>query len=70
MNKESKSSNGLKSSLSTYDFRSFTKDQIVEKYEQMLATREKQLQDLSMMIGSYNEKVSDVFFPKFSIVIE
>ena len=63
INKENKDCFEQMSSLSQYDFSSFSKDQIIDKYEKVLASREKQLQDLSMMIGSYNEKVSDVNFP-------
>jgi hypothetical protein len=61
INKEIKDNHEPKSSLSTFNFSSFTKDQIIDKYEKVLASREKQLQDLSMMIGSYNEKLTDVF---------
>lgn len=47
-----------RSSLSKMNFTGMSKDQIIEKYERVLASREKQLQDLSMMIGDYNEKIS------------
>ena len=50
----------LHSSLYKLHSTGISKDALLEKYEVVLASREKQLQDLSLMIGDYNEKLSDV----------
>ena len=50
----------MRSSLSTYDTSKLSTDEIKKKYDQVLASRENQIKDLSVMIGAYNEKVSDV----------
>jgi hypothetical protein len=44
--------NELKSSLKNYDFKGWTSDKIIEKYEQILSVREKQIEDLSLEFGN------------------
>jgi phage-related minor tail protein len=44
--------NELKSSLKNYDFKGWTSDKIIEKYEQILSIREKQIEDLSLEFGN------------------
>ena len=52
--------NDKKSSLQNIDFSEFTKEKIIEKYEEILIQREKQLLELSYELGILNEKVSKV----------
>lgn len=46
------------SSLKHFDFKGWTADQILEKYESVLASREKQITDLSLEIGALNDKIN------------
>lgn len=59
-NNQTNSNEQMRSSLSTYDTSKLSTDEIKKKYDQVLASRENQIKDLSVMIGAYNEKVSDV----------
>lgn len=52
--------NDIKSSLQNIDFSEFTKEKVIEKYEEILIQREKQLLELSYELGILNEKVSKV----------
>lgn len=45
------------SSLKNFPFKGWTADQILEKYESVLASREKQITDLSLEMGSINDKI-------------
>jgi hypothetical protein len=49
-----------KSSLQNVDFLEYTKEKVIEKYEEILIQREKQLLELSFELGILNEKVSKV----------
>ncbi len=40
------------SSLKNYNFKGWTSDKIVEKYEFVLSSREKQIEDLSLEFGN------------------
>lgn len=46
------------SSLKHFNFKGWTADQILEKYESVLASREKQITDLSIEMGSLNDKLN------------
>lgn len=46
------------SSLKHFNFKGWTADQILEKYENVLASREKQITDLSIEMGSINDKLN------------
>ena len=46
------------SSLKNFPFKGWTADQILEKYESVLASREKQITDLSIEMGSINDKIN------------
>lgn len=48
----------LSSSLKNSKFEGMSSEKIIEKYEIVLASREKQITDLCIEIGSLNEKVS------------
>ncbi len=48
------------STLKNSKFNGLTKDQIIEKYESVLAMREHQLSDLSMELGNINDKLCQV----------
>ena len=48
------------SSLKNFKFEGWTSDKIVEKYETVLASREKQIADLSIVIGQSNEKINQL----------
>ncbi len=57
----------LNSSLKNYNFKGWTSDKIIEKYEYVLASREKQIEDLSLEFGNvyqnlnkYTEMVSNL----------
>jgi len=52
--------NDKKSSLQNIDFSQYTKEKVIEKYEEILMQREKQLVELSYELGILNEKVSKV----------
>jgi hypothetical protein len=46
------------SSLQRFKFEGWSKDKIIEKYETVLASREKQITDLAMEIGVINERIT------------
>lgn len=46
------------SSLKYFNFQGWTQDKIIEKYENVLTSREKQITDLSIEIGSLNDRIS------------
>lgn len=52
--------NDKKSSLQNIDFSEYTKEKVIEKYEEILIQREKQLLELSYELGILNEKVAKV----------
>ena len=52
------------SSLKNNKFAGLSKDEIINKYETVLALRETQLGDLSMELGRINDKLSEVRFFK------
>ena len=49
------------SSLSDCNFDSLSKELVIDKYETVLTSREKQIQDLSELIGSYSDKLASAF---------
>jgi hypothetical protein len=48
------------SSLKFYNFQNWTQEKVIEKYENVLTSREKQITDLSIEIGSLNDRVSNL----------
>lgn len=50
----------IKSSLGSFNFNTLTKEEALEKFEKVLAQREKQIEDLSQVIGNYNDKLMSV----------
>jgi predicted RNase H-like nuclease (RuvC/YqgF family) len=52
--------NELVSSLKDVNFTGKSSEQIIEKYEMVLASREKQITDLSIEIGNLNERISEL----------
>ena len=48
------------SSLAEFNFDSLSKKEVIEKYETVLTSREKQVQDLSELIGNYSDKLDCV----------
>lgn len=48
------------SSLGSFNFNTLTKEEALEKFEKVLAQREKQIEDLSLLIGNYNDKLMTV----------
>jgi hypothetical protein len=50
----------LQSSLKFFNFEGMDKDKIIEKYEEVLQQREKQVRELSYEVGGINEKLSNV----------
>jgi predicted nucleic acid-binding Zn-ribbon protein len=48
------------SSLKYFNFEGFSQEKIIEKYEVVLASREKQITDLSIEIGAINERLSNL----------
>lgn len=48
------------SSLKFCNFEGWTSQKIIEKYEIVLTSREKQITDLSIEIGSLNERISNM----------
>ncbi len=46
------------SSLLRFNFDGWSKDKIIEKYETVLTSREKQITDLAMEIGVINERIT------------
>jgi len=57
------------STLKLCNFEGMDKDQIINKYEQVLASREKQVEDLCIEIGSLNEKLSNVIYLVLIIIL-
>jgi hypothetical protein len=45
----------LSSSLKNYNFKGWTTEKIIEKYESVLASRENQIADLSSELGTVND---------------
>jgi hypothetical protein len=52
--------NNLQSSLKFFSFEGMSKDQIIDKYEETLCQREKQIRDIAYEIGIINEKLVTV----------
>ena len=48
----------LNSSLKNYNFKGWTSDKIIEKYEYVLASREKQIEDLSLEFGNVYQNLN------------
>ncbi len=48
------------SSLKYFNFEGWQNDKILEKYENVLSCREKQITDLSIEIGSINERLTSI----------
>ena len=48
------------SSLASFNFNSLTKEEALDKFEKVLFQREKQIEDLSILIGNYNDKLISV----------
>lgn len=46
------------SSLKHFNFNGWAHEKIIEKYEKVLACREKQITDLSIEIGTINDRLS------------
>ncbi len=46
------------SSLRYFNFEGWTKEKIIEKYEHVLTSREKQITDLSIEIGTINDRLN------------
>ncbi len=57
-------SNQKKSSLQKIDFSLYSKEKVIEKYEEILVQREKHLIEISKELGELNEKNSKVKFNK------
>lgn len=53
-------SNNFQSSLKFFSFEEMTKDQIIEKFDETLFQREKQIRDIAYEIGIINEKLVNV----------
>lgn len=53
-------SNNFQSSLKFFTFEEMTKDQIIEKFDETLFQREKQIRDIAYEIGIINEKLVNV----------
>jgi hypothetical protein len=51
-----------KSSLKYFNFEGMSNEKIIEKYDEVLAQREKQIEILSHEVGVLNEKLSNVKF--------
>jgi hypothetical protein len=49
-----------KSSMRFFNFEGMTLEKSLEKYEEILFNREKQITDLSTEVGSLNERLSNV----------
>ncbi len=54
--------NNLQSSLKYFSFEGLSKEQVIEKYEETLCQREKQIRDIAFEIGIINEKLCNVKF--------
>jgi len=48
----------LNSSLKNYNFKGWTSEKIIEKYEFVLASREKQIEDLSFEFGNVYQNLN------------
>jgi len=48
------------SSLKFFNFEGWSSQKILEKYEIVLSSREKQITDLSIEIGSLNERLANI----------
>jgi hypothetical protein len=48
------------SSLKFFNFEGWSSQKIIEKYEIVLTSREKQITDLSIEIGSLNERLANI----------
>jgi len=46
------------SSLKFFNFEGMNSDKIIQKYEHVLSSREKQITDLSVELGSINDKLN------------
>jgi hypothetical protein len=51
-----------KSSLRFFNFDGMNLEKVLEKYEEVLEAREKQITDLSHEVGLLNEKLSNVIY--------
>jgi hypothetical protein len=49
------------SSLKYFNFQNWPQEKILEKYETVLTSREKQITDLSIEIGSLNDKLAAIY---------
>ncbi len=54
--------NNIQSSLKFFNFEGMDKDKIIEKYEETLCQREKQIRDIAYEIGVINEKLVTVYY--------
>jgi hypothetical protein len=52
--------NNFLSSLKFFNFEGMTKDQIIDKFDESLCQREKQIRDIAYEIGIINEKLVTV----------
>jgi hypothetical protein len=52
--------NNIQSSLKYFNFDGMDKDKIIEKYEEVVCQREKQIRELAYEIGVINEKLENV----------
>jgi hypothetical protein len=52
--------NNVQSSLKYFNFEGMDKDKIIEKYEEVLSCREKQIRELAYEVGTINEKLVNV----------
>jgi hypothetical protein len=52
--------NNIQSSLKYFNFEGMDKDKIIEKYEEVVCQREKQIRELAYEIGVINEKLENV----------
>ena len=50
----------LSSSLKNYNFKGWTTEKIIEKYESVLASRENQIADLASEIGTVSDKFNSI----------
>ncbi len=61
MSNQSLNLDNLQSSLQYFDFSEMTPQEILDKFEETLCHREKQIKELSSVIGALNEKVINVY---------
>ena len=68
----------LSSSLKNYNFKGWTTEKIIEKYERVLGSRENQIEDLSSELGTVNytfysiqinfqNYIMNIFFSKINL---